>query len=438
MGWKDEYLDKLKTADEAVKCVRSGDRVFIGAASSIAQTLADALYERMDELQDVTLCGALITSPQKCFGRDARGHFSFSTFFMGPQERMGFENGVVEYCSIHLSRIDHWCRTVARPSIAFLDVSKPDADGYVSFGATGTALFGNIAEVCGTIVLQVNDRTPYVYGQENRMHIADADIIIETSHLQPYVRDSEPNEEEKAIASHIISEIPDGSTIQLGIGRIAGAVGYGLRNHRDLGVHTELMTDSMKYLYEKGVITGRKKRLLPGKMTASFTFGSPELYDFLDRNEDMHFAPYTYVNNPYTIAQLDNFMSINTALMVDLTGQVYSESIGLNQYSGTGGQLDFVRGSQMSKGGKSFIALSSSVDSRKLGRSSRIVLSAPPGTVVTTPRTEVQYVVTEFGRVNLKDLTMQKRALALIELAHPDFREDLLKQAMNAGLLGKD
>jgi len=269
------------------------------------------------------------------------------------------------------------------------------------------------------------------------MHINSADIIVETSHTQPYSRDSEPDEEEKAIASHIISEIPDGATIQLGIGRIAGAVGYGLRNHRDLGVHTELMTDSMKYLYEKGVITGRRKRLMPGKMTASFTFGSPELYDFLDRNDDMHFAPYTYVNNPYTIAQLDDFMSINTALMVDLTGQVYSESIGLNQYSGTGGQLDFVRGSQMSSGGKSFIALSSSVDSRKLGKSSRIVLSAPPGTVVTTPRTEVQYVVTEYGRVNLKDLTMQKRALALIEIAHPDFREDLLKQAMKAGLLGK-
>ena len=436
MKWKDDYRKKLKTAAEAVKCVRSGDRVFIGAASSMAQTLADALYERMDELHDVTLSGALILAPQKCFGRDARGHFSFSTFFMGPQERRGFENGVVEYCSIHLSRIDHWCRTVARPNIAFLDVSKPDDEGYVSFGATGPALFGSIIEACETIVLQVNDRTPYVYGQENRMHVSDADIIIETSHLQPFVRDSEPNDEEKAIASHIVSEIPDGATIQLGIGRIAGAVGYGLGNHRDIGVHTELMTDSMKYLYEKGVITGRKKKLLSGKMTASFTFGSPELYDFLDRNNDMHFAPYTYVNNPYTIAQHDDFMSINTALMVDLTGQVHSEAIGLSQYSGTGGQLDFVRGAQMSKGGKSFIALSSSVESSKRGRTSRIVLSAPPGTAVTTPRTEVQYVVTEFGSVNLKDLTMQKRALALIELAHPDFREDLLEEAIKAGLMG--
>ncbi|MBP1917638.1 acetyl-CoA hydrolase/transferase family protein [Youngiibacter multivorans] len=437
MEWKEEYHKKLKTAAEAVKCVRSGDRVFIGAASSIAQSLADALYERMDELKGVTLSGALILTPQKCFEKSAKGHFSFSTFFMGPQERIGFENGVVEYCSIHLSRIDHWCRTVARPNIAFLDVSKPDDEGYVSFGATGPALFSSIIEACETIVLQVNDRTPYVYGQESRMHISEVDIIIETSHQQPFVRDSEPNDEEKAIASHIISQIPDGATIQLGIGRIAGAVGYGLGNHRDLGVHTELMTDSMKYLYEKGVITGRKKRLLPGKMTASFTFGSPELYDFLDRNNDMHFAPYTYVNNPYTIAQLDDFMSINTALMVDLTGQVYSESLGTTQYSGTGGQLDFVRGAQMSKGGKSFIALSSSVDSRKLGKTSRIVLSAPAGTAVTTPRTEVQYVVTEFGCVNLKDLTMQKRALALIELAHPDFREELIEQAVKSGLLVK-
>ena len=437
MEWKDDYRKKLKSAAEAVECVRSGDRVFIGAASSIAQTLADALYERMEELQGVTLSGALITTPQRCFGRDAKGHFSFSTFFMGPQERLGNENGVVEYSSIHLSRIDHWCRTMARPNIAFLDVSRPDDEGYVSFGATGTALFGNIAEVCETIVLQVNDRTPYVFGQSNKMHIGVADIIVETSHIQQYVRDSGPNEEEAAIASHIISEIPDGATIQLGIGRIAGAVGYGLRNHRDLGVHTELMTDSMKYLYEKGVITGRKKKLLPGKMTASFTFGSPELYDFLDRNEAMHFAPYTFVNDPYTISQLDDFMSINTALMVDLTGQVHSESIGMRQYSGTGGQLDFVRGAQMSRGGKSFIALSSTVSSRKQGKASRIVLSAPAGTAVTTPRTEVQYVVTEFGSVNLKDLTIKKRALALIELAHPDFREDLLDQAVKSGLLDK-
>ncbi|MBW8382374.1 MAG: acetyl-CoA hydrolase [Youngiibacter sp.] len=438
MNLTEEYQKKLMSAADAVKCVRSGDRVFIGAASSIAQTLADALYERMDELQGVTLCGALFTTPQKCFERDAIGHFSFSTFFMGPQERMGFENGVVDYCSVHLSRIDHWCRNVARPNIAFLDVSRPDEEGYVSFGATGPALFGSIADVCETIVLQVNDRTPYVYGQENRMHISDADIIVETSHLQQSVTDTEPNKEEKSIASHIIKEIPDGATIQLGIGRIAGAVGYGLVNHRDLGVHTELMTDSMKYLYEKGVVTGRKKALLPGKMTASFSFGSHELYDFLDRNKDMYFAPYSFVNDPNTIAKMDDFMSINTALMVDLTGQVHSESLGMRQYSGTGGQLDFVRGSQMSKGGKSFIALSSSVDSKKQGKTSRIVIAAPQGTVVTTPRTEVQYVVTEFGSVNLKELTMRERALALIDIAHPDFRQELLEQAIKSGLLNRE
>lgn len=438
MKWTDEYRKKLRTAADAVKCVRSGDRVFIGAASSVAQTLADALYERMDELNDVTLSGALIAAPQKCFKKEARGHFSFKTFFMGPQERLGFENGVVEYSSVHLSRIEHWCTSVARPDIAFLDVSRPDDEGYVSFGATGTAFFGNIADACETIILQVNDRTPYVYGTGNRIHISAADIIVETSHLQPSVTDSEPNEEEKAIASHIINEIPDGATIQLGIGRIAGAVGYGLINHRDLGVHTELMTDSMKYLYEKGVVTGRRKALLPGKMTASFTFGSHELYEFLDRNKDMHFAPYSFVNDPYTIAQMDDFMSINTALMVDLTGQVHSESLGMRQYSGTGGQLDFVRGSQMSKGGKSFIALSSSVDSRNQRKTSRIVLAAPQGTAVTTPRTEVQYVVTEFGSVNLKEMTMRERALALIDLAHPDFRQELLEQAIKSGLLNRE
>ena len=239
----------------------------------------------------------------------------------------------------------------------------------------------------------------------------------------------------RAISAHILPLIPDGATIQLGLGGVANAVGYGLREKNDLGIHSEMMSDSMMRLMQAGNVNNRRKTYMPGKSVAGFAFGSEELYRFLDRNEDMYFMPFRRVNDPAIIAQNDRMVSINTAMCVDLFGQVSSESLGFRQYSGVGGQLDFVRGAQNAREGKSFIAISSTQLSRSRGRISKIVLSFEPGTVVTTPRSDVQYVATEFGCVNLKPLSMKDRVRAMIGLAHPDFRDELGDRAREAGIL---
>ena len=433
--WKTEYTSKLTTALAAVKAVKSGDTVYIGTCSSVAYALCDALGERGSELEDVTLTCSQIIRPIAAMSEQYPHAFRVCTYFMGAQERKMQTLGRCDYTCVHLSQVDIFCRETAPADVAFLEVSQPDENGYMSFGATGVALHKYVKEAAKTVILQVNPHVPYVYGDGNLIHVSEADAIIEAS--QELVENPELPFDDviQTISNYIVDRIPDGACIQLGLGGVANAVGYGLRSKNDLGAHTELMSDSIMELMKLGVLNNSRKSFYSGKTVASFTFGSKKLYEFVDHNPDMYYMPFPIVNDPVNIAKNDNMISINTALSIDLLGQVDADNIGGRQYSATGGQLDFVRGAQMSRGGKSFIAVTSSFDDKKQGKCSRIVSRFPAGTAVTTPRSDVQYVVTEYGCVNLKPLTMRQRAQALIALAHPDFRLQLTEEARRFGIL---
>jgi 4-hydroxybutyrate CoA-transferase len=429
------YRSKLCSADEAVRRVRSGDRVYVGTCSSIAFQLCSALERRESELQNVTVDLAQCRRPARFFEADAAGHFTFCSYFLGPEERRAVAEGRGSFTSVHLSQIEQWCRETARPNVAFLEVSPCDAEGYMSFGASGVALHRCISDIADTVILQVNRFAPYVYGEDNLIHCSQAACIVEADDPLVTLQELEADDTVLAVSRTIVDLVPDGATIQLGLGGLSNAVGSGLRVRSDLGIHSELMSDPMMRLMRQGVVTNRKKTLLPGKSVVGFAFGSPELYRFLDHNPDLYFLPYARINDPAVIAQNDHMISINTAMAVDLFGQVAADALGYRQQSGVGGQLDFVRGAQLSREGKSIIAVTSTLTDRRGRRMSRIVSALPPGTAVTTPRSDVQYVATEYGCVNLKPLTMRDRVRALISLAHPDFREELGDQARRAGIL---
>ena len=438
--WEKIYKERLKKADEAVRLVKDGDVVYIGTAASIAYKTAEALWKRKDEFENVTIAGAMTSRILPFYTEEAKGHFSVLTYFAGPAERAAMKAGNCRYTSLHLSGSPDWCRKVSGITVAFLEVSKPDRFGYMSLGAVGVSLHRDVIEAADRIILQVNEHVPYVYGQDHLVHVSEADAVVEEEDPLPEFPDIELTDDVRQLSEYIIREIPDGATIQLGLGGIAGAVGYGLAGKKDLGVHSEMFTNSMKYLTEEGVITNKKKTFMPGRSVCAFAMGSRDLYEYIDRNPGVYMGPYSLVNDPRVIARNDRMMSVNTALSVDLYGQVAADNIGGRQQSACGGQVDYVRGAQMSKGGKSFIALTSTLtkEAKKGGedvRLSRIVAALPAGTAITTSRQDVEYVVTEFGCVNLKPLTAEARARALISLAHPDFREELTEQARKLHIL---
>ena len=435
MDWKQEYQEKLRTAPDAVKVVRSGDRIYIGTASSIAYRLVEALHERREELEDVMICQGLTMRQLPIFTQEASEHFSTLTYFAGPGERLGIRNRQTTFTSFHLSQIELWCREIAKPNVVFLEVSPPDEEGYMSYGAYGTTFHDYAREMADTVVLQVNRNAPYVLGEKSKVHVSQATYIVEADDEIDQVPNLQVDDSLETLSRYIVDLIPDGATIQLGLGGISNAVGYGLRERNDLSIHTEMLTDSMMELSKLGVVTNKRKNFLPGKTVTAFAYGTRALYDYVDHNENIYFAPYSFVNDPVNIAKNDNMISVNTAMAVDLYGQVAADCLGGKQQSATGGQLDYVRGAQMSKGGKSFIALTSTLTGKDGKTSSRIVPYFPAGTAVTTPRSDVQYVATEFGCVNLKVLTMNDRARALIRLAHPDFRDELTQNAKQMGLL---
>ncbi len=429
-----EYDARLTTPAEAVRRVKSGDTVYVGTCSSAAYALCEALGERENELENVTLtCSQIIRPVRIMSGQNPRA-FRVSTYFMGTQERNCQKFGNVDFTCVHLSQVDIWCRQTQRPDVVFFEVSKPDEEGYCSFGATGVALHTYLQQEAKIILLEVNEKVPYVYGEYNRIHITEADAIVESSMEMVENHSMETTPEIEKISDFLLEQIADGACIQLGLGGVADAVGYGLQKKNNLGAHTELMSDSMMRLMKMGVLDNSRKTFMKGKTVSCFTFGTKELYEFIDHNPDMYYMPFPIVNNPVNIAKNDNMISVNTAMSIDILGQVNADNIDGRQYSACGGQMDFVRGAQMSKGGKSFIAIQSTLENRKKGRMSRIVSRFPVGTAVTTPRADVQYVVTEYGCVNLKPLTMKQRVHAMVSLAHPDFRPGLMDDAKEAGL----
>ena len=426
------YQSRLTTPEEAVRLVKSGDTIYYGTNGSTPSGLNNILAERENELENVTVVGASCFRPNGLLDPNSRA-FHPSTFYFGTSERGAQKGKYVNYTSVHLSETDHWVRTVVRPNVAFLPVSLPDEDGYMSYGPAGLVCGPFLLETAQTIVLVVNPQVPYMLS-DDRIHVSQATCIVEMDEPLVLVPNLEPSPELETISRFIADETPDGCCIQMGIGDLATAIGFGLREKNDLGVHTEMVGDSIMDLVKRGNVTNAHKGFLPGLTTGVFLMGTQELYDWADWNEGLRFMPPCVGNNIVNIAKNDNMRSVNTALEIDLAGQVVADNIAGRQYSSVGGQLDYVMGAQLAKGGKSFIAMTAT-HTRNGKLYSNIVSRLRPETFVTTPRSCVQYVVTEYGCVNLKDLAMRERVLALISLAHPQFRDQLREDASRFGLI---
>ncbi|MBN2224886.1 MAG: 4-hydroxybutyrate CoA-transferase [Deltaproteobacteria bacterium] len=435
MSWQEDYKKKLVTPEEAVSHIKSGDRVGVPGGPGMPFDLMVALGNRYEELKDVNIYSGITMYMLDMFKPEYRGHINFYTLFMGPLERIFLkQKGNVNVVSYHMSStsviMDHY-----DVNVAMIEVSAPDERGFMSLGLFGVTNGLYAMQRSDLVIAQVNKHMPYVTGLEAVVHVNDIDFFTENDHPIASLPEIPVTPEDEKIGAFIADLVPDGATVQLGIGGTSNIVGALLKDKKDLGIHTEMMVDSMMTLYDAGAVTNMKKTFHKGKMLTGFCIGSQELYKFVDRNSIVEFAPVMYTNDPINIAKNDNFMSINNTITADLTGQCASESIGHQMYSGTGGQLNFIRGAAMSKGGKSFLALPSSGTTKEGKRYSRIVTNFLPGTVVTTPRSDVHYIVTEFGAVDMRLESIPARVKKMISIAHPDFRDQLAHEAKEAGLV---
>lgn len=432
-NWQEVYKSKLTSVDEAVKLISKNDQVCIGTSVGMPVEIVNALCRRLSELKHITMLSLIIGYPyQFLTNPEYKDYFKLYSLFPGPEERRSVNSTNIEVIPHHLGHLDYLLENHYPLDVFFTEGTPPDADGYMSFG-TGGANHATFAKVAKKIVVSVNNRQPRIFGPGTVIHVSKIEAIVEDNHELFEVPKIPITEIEEKIARLIVDRIEDGSTVQIGFGGLANAIGYFLENKKDLGIHTEMLTDCIVDLVKKGVITGSKKTLHPGQVVCSAIVGSRKLYDFLDNNPMVALMPISYVNDPCVIAKNNNFVSINNALMVDLTGQVGAESIGFRQYSNTGGQVDFVRGAFLAKG-KSYIALNATTQTKD-GLLSNIVLYFPPGEVITTPRTDVDSIVTEYGIAELKGKSIPERVKAMINIAHPQFRSELISGAKKVGIL---
>lgn len=430
MPWIDAYRSKLRTAAEAVQLIQSGHRVFTSGNAATPRVLLRALIERKAELTNVELVHLLLLGSEFS-APGLAGHFRHNALFVGPGDRPAVNAGAADYTPIFLSEIPTLFSSGVLPlDVAMLHVSPPDEHGFMSLGIEVLASKA-AAETARTVIVQINEQMPRVLG-DSFLHVSRVHAIVETNEPLPELEKSGFGEVERRIGQHIAAMIPDGATLQMGIGAIPDAVLTSLVGKRDLGIHTEMISDGVMQAMEAGIFTGAKKTLHPGKAIATLILGSQELYHFVDNNPAFELHPSTYTNDPFIIAQNDNLIAINSALEVDLTGQVCAESIGAAIYSGFGGQLDFIRGAARARGGKPIIALPATARNDEF---SRIVPLLKPGAGVVTTRGDVHDVVTEFGVAHLYGKTLRQRARALIDIAHPRFREALEQSAKERKLL---
>ena len=419
--WQKEYQEKLVTVEEAVRKIPDGARVFLGHAAGEPAALVEAMVANYEQYTDVEITHWVTLGEGGYCDPSMAGHLHHNALFGAGPTRKAIHEGRAGFTPIGLFQGTRSFKDGTFPiDVALVTVTPPDEAGYVSFGvsicSTSTA-----ARSAKLVIAQVNDRMPRTFG-ESTMHVSEIDWFAECNRPIYELPSGVPTREEEAIGRHIASLVEDGSTLQLGIGSMPDAVLAQLGDKKDLGIHSEMFSDGVVDLVEKGVITGNAKTLDKGKLVAGFVMGSQRLYDFVNENPDVIMMPSDYVNNPAVICQNPKVVSINACLEVDLTGQVNAEAIGRRQFSGVGGQMDFVRGASMCPDGKAILAMPSTA---KGGTISRIVPELTQGTPVTTPRTEVQYIATEYGIVNLRGRTLDERAELLISIAHPDFREQL-------------
>ena len=427
--WRQIYKEKLMTPEQAAARIHSGDRIYFAVVDSVADVLTNALWERRHELEDITLISSFAIRPVNPYTHWEACGFRLCTPFQGPWERMARDKGMhVDFTTFHLSQFGLFFTQTGRPNVAFLEVSEPDENGNVSLSA-GVGVHPHALESADRVFLQVNKQAPYITGADTCLFpISQAEAIIEVDNPLADLPEAPLSGATQTIADSIVELIPDGATIQLGLGSLSSAIGYGLKNRNDLGIHTEQFCPAMVELIKNGNVTNKHKGFMDGYSVFDCAVGTREMQRFMDHNPTLYGATFGFVNNPFHIAQNNRMMSINAAMAVDVYGQVAADAMGYEQYSACGGQVDFVRGAQMAHEGKSFIALESSfVKNGK--RHSKIQLHLPEGTGVTTSRADVNYVVTEYGCVNLKALTMADRVRAMISLAHPDFRDELTEQA---------
>ncbi|HUH65359.1 MAG TPA: acetyl-CoA hydrolase/transferase C-terminal domain-containing protein [Syntrophales bacterium] len=427
MDWRQVYKSKLLSVEEAASKIESGDRIWMTPCSGAPIQMVEALADRVNELKDVHIVTGLVLHPFKFLkSPEYIGRINFHTIFMGPYERAFFKIGNVNVNSVNFSKTYIAMRDYYRINVLLADVSPPDDDGFLHYGALGAGWNGTAEAQAEKIIVQVNKYQPKVRGYEHKVHVSKVTHICEFDHELPPLPQPTPTEVDKKIAALLADQIPDGAAIQIGVGGLSNAIGYFLTGRKNLSIYTEMFVDSMLDLIKKGIVTG--------KIVAGFGLGSVELYDFM-ADERVELRPVRVINDPSEIAKVDNLISINVTLMVDLTGQSCSESLGFAQYSCTGGQSDFTRGAALSKGGKGFLCLPSTIETKDGKKTSTITASFPPGAVVTTQRSDVMYVVTEYGIADLYCKPITARVNELIGIAHPDFREGLRKQAIEAGLI---
>lgn len=435
MDFSEEYRQKLVSADEAVKVIKSGDWVDYGWCTNTVDALDVALAKRTDELKDINLRGGILLKPLAVFEReDAGEHFTWNSWHMGGYERKLINRGCAYYAPIRYSELPRYYRELDCPDdVAMFQVAPMDKHGYFNFGPSASHL-GAMCETAKYIIVEVNENMPRCLGgTENGIHISKVNAIVEGSNppIGELGAGGPATEIDQKVARLIVDQIPNGACLQLGIGGMPNAVGSLIAESdlKDLGVHTEMYVDAFVDIAKAGKITGAHKNIDRFRQVYGFGAGTKKMYDYLDENPELMSAPVSYTNDIRSIAALDNFISINNCVDIDLFGQVSSESSGTKHISGAGGQLDFVLGAYLSNGGKSFICCSSTFTDKQGVMHSRIRPTLAEGSIVTDTRANTHYVVTEYGMVNVKGLSSWQKAEALISIAHPDFRDELIKEA---------
>ena len=432
MNYEQEYRRKLRTPEEAVQAVKSGDWVDYTTNVCFPTLLDAALARRRDQLTDVKIRGNLLFGPIQTVECDpSREHFCYNSWHCSAYERRLCDQGLCSYIPMLFRNVVPYYRHFLTVNVAMMAVTPMDRHGYFNLSCAAGVAKG-ILDKAGIVILEVNEHLPRIYGGfDECIHIDQVDFIVEGAHPPlPQFPIAPPTEEDLRIADWIVPHIPSGATLQLGIGAMPNVIGARLAESdlQDLGMHTELCGDAYYELSRAGKLTNARKAIHKNKGVTGIVFGSQALYDWVDENPGVMVAPLEYVNAPETIGQLDDMISINSCISADLYGQVCAESAGLRQISGTGGQLDYLTGASMSRGGKAFICMSSSFTGKDGVRRSRIVPHFQ-GDIVTDPRSQAYYLVTEYGGVNLAGRSTWERAEGLISIAHPDFREELIAAA---------
>lgn len=428
----DEYKRKLRTPDDAVKIVKSGDWVDYSVALGFPYLLDKALARRKDELTDVKIRGNLIFGPIEAVECDPlREHFIYNSWHCSPYERKLCDQGLCNYIPMIFRNVVPYYHHFLTVNVVMICVTPMDSHGYFNL-STSTGVAKGIINEADVVIVEVNEKLPKMLGGfEESVHISEVDYIVEGDHpVLPQLINPPAGEVEIAIADHIIPKIESGSTLQLGVGALPDEIGKKLAQSdvKDLGMHTELASDAYLDLFEAGKLTNSKKKYWNGKGVTGFALGTDRFYEWIDDNPGVVGCPLTYVNSPYTISKINNMVSINSCIAVDIYGQISSETSGLRHISGTGGQLDYVTGASDSSGGKSFICMKS-VHTDRYGVKHSNIKPHFEGDIITTPRSQAYYIVTEYGIVNLEGRSTWERAEMLISLADPSFRDELIAEA---------